>query len=76
MSEAVSSPHFSATSNAIDLTNPIPRRVSQALEQKGYEVIRSPLSFGIACVHGIRILDGLVEGGADPGGDGMAIRAL
>ncbi|PBB94717.1 gamma-glutamyltransferase [Mesorhizobium sp. WSM3862] len=75
MSEAVSSPRFSATSNAIDVTNRIPRRISQALEQKGYEVVRSPLSFGIACVHGIRILDGLVDGGADPAADGMAMRA-
>ncbi|RWK47263.1 MAG: gamma-glutamyltransferase [Mesorhizobium sp.] len=75
MSDAVSSPRFCATSNAIDVTNRIPRFVTKALEQKGYEVIRSPLSFGIAWVHGIRILDGLLEGGADPAGDGMAMRA-
>ncbi|RWK47260.1 MAG: gamma-glutamyltransferase [Mesorhizobium sp.] len=75
MSDAVSSPRFCATSNAIDVTNRIPRFATKALEQKGYEVIRSPLSFGIAWVHGIRILDGLLEGGADPAGDGMAMRA-
>ncbi|MBS3652491.1 gamma-glutamyltransferase [Pseudaminobacter sp. 19-2017] len=73
MSEAVSSPRFSATSNAIDVTNRIPRFVTRALEEKGYEVIRSPLSFSIAWVHGIRIVDGIADGGADPGADGMAL---
>jgi len=36
-------------------------------------VIRSPYSFGIAWVHGIRIVDGVPDGGADPGVDGLAI---
>ncbi|TIW35807.1 MAG: gamma-glutamyltransferase, partial [Mesorhizobium sp.] len=75
MIEAVSSPRFSATSNAIDVTNRIPRFVSKALEQRGYEVIRSPLSFGVAWINGIRIVDGLLDGASDPGGDGMAMRA-
>ncbi|ESW78012.1 gamma-glutamyltransferase [Mesorhizobium sp. LSJC285A00] len=75
MIEAVSSPRFSATSNAIDVTNRIPRLVSKALEQRGYEVIRSPLSFGVAWINGIRIVDGLLDGASDPGGDGMAMRA-
>ena len=31
-----------------------------------------PLTFGIAAVHGIRINNGKVDGGADPGHDGIA----
>ncbi len=74
MQEAVSVPRFSATSNAIDVMNRIPRYVTDALEGDGYEVIRSPLSYGIAAVHGVRFTsDGGVEGGADPGQDGVAL---
>ena len=71
--DAVASPRFSATSNAIDVTNRIPYATSRALEAQGYEVIRSPLSFAIASVHGIRIVDSNPDGGADPGAGGMAL---
>jgi len=73
MSDAVAAPRFSATSNAIDVTNRIRRSVTDELARGGYEVIRSPYSFGIAWVHGIRIVDGVPDGGADPGVDGLAI---
>ncbi|HET6182152.1 MAG TPA: gamma-glutamyltransferase [Acetobacteraceae bacterium] len=73
MTEAVSAARFSATSNAIDVSNRIPRFVQRALEAEGYEVIRSPYTFGFAAVHGIRIVDGRLDGGADPGHDGVAI---
>jgi gamma-glutamyltranspeptidase/glutathione hydrolase len=73
MVEAVSRPRFSATSNAIDVTNRIPRHITAALEQQGYEVIRSPRSFGVALVHGIRITPHGLDGGADPGGDGAVL---
>ena len=73
MSEAVSLPRFSATSNAIDVTNRIPHYITSQLEELGYEVIRSPRSFGIAWVHGVRITDKGLEGGADPGTDGVAL---
>jgi len=73
MLDAVSRPRFSATSNAIDVTNRIPRHVTAALAQQGYEVIRSPRSFGVALVHGIRITGQGLDGGADPGGDGVAL---
>ena len=74
MQNAVSAPRFSSTSNAIDITNRIPGYVVEPLEQQGYEVIRSPLTFGIAAVHGIRIgADGVMDGGADPGHDGVAL---
>lgn len=54
--------------------NRIPRYTTDALESDGYEVIRSPLSYGIAAVHGVRFTsEGGVEGGADPGQDGVAL---
>src|SRR5262249_31080500 len=37
MTEAVSAPRFSATSNEIDVSNRIPHAVTRALEQQGYE---------------------------------------
>ena len=74
MTEAVSAPRFSSTSDIIDLTNRIPRYVQRELEEMGYEVVRNPQTFGIAAVHGIRRLeDGALDGGADPGHDGVAI---
>ena len=73
MEQAVSAPRFSSTSNAIDITNRIPGYVVEPLQREGYEVIRSALNFGIAAVHGIRIVDGVMDGGADPGHDGVAL---
>ena len=73
MVEAVSSPRFSSTSNAIDIMNRIPGYVVEPLEADGYEVIRSAMGFGIAAVHGIRIDNGRLTGWADPGHDGVAL---
>ena len=73
MLEAVALPRFSSTSNAIDVTNRIPHYITSQLEELGYEVIRSPRSYGVAWVHGIRITDRGLEGGADPGADGVAL---
>jgi gamma-glutamyltranspeptidase / glutathione hydrolase len=72
VAEAVAAPRFSATSDAIDISNRIPRGVQKALEAKGYEVKRSPLSFPFAAPHGISCWDGVLEGGADPQRDGYA----
>ena len=73
MVEAVSAARFSATSDAIDVANRIPRGTARGLEQLGYEVIRSPYTFGFAAVHAIRVHDGGLDGGADPGHDGIAL---
>jgi gamma-glutamyltranspeptidase/glutathione hydrolase len=72
MTEAVSAPRFSATSDAIDVSNRISRHVTHALEQDSYEIIRSPYGFGFAAVHGIRCVEGRLDGAADPGHDGVA----
>ena len=73
MSDAVSVPRFSSTSDAIDITNRIPDYAVEPLREAGYEIIRSPLTFAIAAVHGIRIDAGRPSGGADPGHDGVAL---
>lgn len=72
MQQAVSAPRFSSTSNAIDVCNRIPRSVGRQLEQAGYEVIRNPYNYTIAWVHAVRITENGLEGGADPGRDGVA----
>jgi gamma-glutamyltranspeptidase/glutathione hydrolase len=43
------------------------------LKGQGYPVVRSPYGFGFAAVHAIRIHDDGLDGGADPGHDGIVI---
>ncbi|MBZ9605564.1 gamma-glutamyltransferase [Phyllobacterium chamaecytisi] len=74
-SDAVAAPRFSATSDLIDVTNRIPRHETRKLEEMGYQVERSPKTYGVALVHGIRIVDGNPDGGADPGSDGIVLSA-
>ena len=73
MVEAVSAPRFSATSDTIDISNRIQFRVERELQGQGYPVVRSPYGFGFAAVHGIRVHDDGLDGGADPGHDGVVI---
>jgi gamma-glutamyltranspeptidase/glutathione hydrolase len=70
MQQAVQAPRFSATTDAIDISNRIPRKTQHALEAIGYAVKRSPLSYPFAAPHGITFWDGRLEGGADPQRDG------
>lgn len=49
------------------------RRVERELQARGYPVVRSPFGFGFAAVHGIRIHDDGLDGGADPGHDRVVI---
>lgn len=73
MQEAVMAGRAVATSNAIDISNQIPVSVERELGSMGYEVRRSHLTYAFAGVHGITMFDGMLEGGADPQRDGMAI---
>ena len=73
ISDAVAAPRFSATSDIIDVMNRIPEYTVEPLREAGYEVVRSPLSYGIAGVHAIEMVDGMLRGGADPGLDGVAL---
>ena len=73
MVEAVSAPRFSATSDTIDISNRIQFKVERELQAMGYPVVRSPYTFGFAAVHGIRVHEDGLDGGADPGHDGVVI---
>lgn len=73
MQEAISAPRFVATSDILDISNRIPYSTEAAMQAMGYVVKRSPLSYAFAGVHGITMFDNLLEGGADPQRDGMAI---
>ena len=73
MVEAVSAPRFSATSDTIDISNRVQRKVERELQGQGYPVVRSPYTFEFAAVHGIRVHEDGLDGGADPGHDGMVI---
>ena len=72
ISEAISSPRFSATRDTLDVSNRIGLRAQRELERVGYQVCRSPLGYPFAGVHGITMFDGVLEGGADPQRDGYA----
>lgn len=70
--DAVQAPRFCATSDTIELTNRILHSIQRALESRGYPVMRHAYSHMFPLVHAIRLVDGRLDGGADPAGDGMA----
>jgi gamma-glutamyltranspeptidase/glutathione hydrolase len=47
--------------------------IERDLVARGYPVRRWPMNFHFSGVHAIRIVDGRLDGGADPGRDGMAM---
>jgi gamma-glutamyltranspeptidase/glutathione hydrolase len=71
--EAVSAPRFSATHNAIEVCNRIPRFVTDPLKAEGYVIARSPHSYTFAGVHVIKRDKRGWSGGADPSYDGMVL---
>lgn len=73
ISDAIAAPRFSVTSDAIDVSNRIPRYITDKVEKMGYEIRRSPNSYGFAGVHGVMNDNGALSGAADPGRDGMAL---
>jgi gamma-glutamyltranspeptidase/glutathione hydrolase len=73
MLEAVAAPRFTATSNAIDVSNRIPRYVTDQVAAQGYTLKRSYESYAFAGLHAIKIDGGKWQGGADPQRDGMAL---
>ncbi len=73
MLEAVAAPRVMAVSDAIDVSNRITHEVTDALTADGYDVKRSWMTYAFAGLHGIRIVDGRLDGGADPQRDGMAL---
>ncbi len=71
--EAISAPRICATNDTIWITNRILRSTEAELVRRGYPVRRSPFNYYFAGLHGIRIVDGICDGAADPGRDGMAL---
>jgi gamma-glutamyltranspeptidase/glutathione hydrolase len=70
--QAVIAPRFTATSDTIEVTNRILRAAERELQARGYLTKRHAQSYMNPIVHAIRIVDGVLDGGADPSGDGMA----
>lgn len=70
--ESVSAPRFTTTSSTIELTNRILRSTEAQLQKKGYPTKRHPYSYMMPILQTIRLIDGQLDGGADPSGDGMA----
>ncbi len=71
--EAVAAPRISVTGNTIDLSNRIPRYVSDELAARGQRVARSHLSYAFAAPHLLSRIGGRLQGGADPQRDGVAL---
>ena len=71
--QAVCAPRFAAVSDTIELSNRILRAAERDLVALGYPVRRHAQSYTFAWVHMIRLRDGVLDGGADPATDGMAI---
>ena len=70
--ESVAAPRFTTTSSTIELTNRILRSTEAQLQNKGYPTKRHPYSYMMPILQTIRLIDGQLDGGADPSGDGMA----
>ena len=71
--QAVCAPRFAAVSDTIEVSNRILRAAERALVDQGYRVMRHAQSYTIAWVHAIRIVDGQMDGGADPATGGLVI---
>jgi gamma-glutamyltranspeptidase/glutathione hydrolase len=70
---AVCAPRFAAVSNTIELSNRILRVTEKTLRAEDYPVQRHPHSYTFAWVHAIRIVDGKMDGGADPATGGLVV---
>ena len=71
--QAVHAPRFTTTSDTIEVTNRILRKTEAALQDMGYPTKRHGHSYMMPTVQTIRLVDGVLDGGADPSGDGMAM---
>jgi gamma-glutamyltranspeptidase/glutathione hydrolase len=79
--EAIERPRFligeflpNDPADAIYLESRVPARVFTGLARKGHNVKPAPALFGkVGHAHAITFRDGLLLGGADPRGDGMAL---
>ena len=70
---AVCAPRFAAVSSTIEISNRTLRATEKTLRDWGYPVTRYAHSYRFAWVHAIRIVDGVMDGGADPSTGGLVI---
>jgi gamma-glutamyltranspeptidase/glutathione hydrolase len=70
---AVNAPRFATVSDTVELSNRILRSAERSLLAEGYPVRRLPQSYAFGWVHAIRIVDGRMDGGADPATGGSVI---
>jgi len=61
------------TGNAIDVSNRIPRYVTGVLAQEGHAISRAYQSYAFAAPHVVSRMTGVLQGGADPQRDGVAL---
>ena len=71
---AVGAPRFAAVSDTIELSNRILRSAERSLHAEGYPIRRHAQSYTFAWVHAIRIVNGVMDGGADPATGGLVIK--
>ena len=60
-------------SETIEVTNRILRSTERELQARGYPTLRHAQSYMMPTVQTIRLNNGILDGGADPSGDGMAL---
>ena len=73
--QAVGAPRFAAVSDTIELSNRVLRSAERDLQARGYRTLRHAQSYQFAWVHAIRIVDGDLDGGADPATGGLVLAA-
>ena len=71
--QSVHAARFTTTSDTIELTNRILRGTERELQARGYPTKRHAYSYMMPTVQTIRLDNGILDGGADPSGDGMAL---
>jgi gamma-glutamyltranspeptidase / glutathione hydrolase len=79
--EAIERPRFLVgaflpddSADAIHLEDRVPPRVFTALRRRGHPIKPAPeLFYRVGHAHGVTVRDGVLSGGADPRGDGMAL---
>jgi gamma-glutamyltranspeptidase / glutathione hydrolase len=70
---AVGAPRFAAVSDTVELSNRILRSCERSLLAEAYPVRRHAQSYTFGWVHAIRIVNGVMDGGADPATGGLVI---
>jgi gamma-glutamyltranspeptidase / glutathione hydrolase len=69
----INAPRFAASSDSIELSNRTLRSCERSLLAKGYPVRRHAQRYTFAWVHAIRIVDGMIAGGADLATGGLVV---